>query len=270
MIHLGLVFSILLPSHAAGEPSGGVPRSSFEAAVSELRAKPDDQALRERVIQAALALATAPKAPAEAKRRMARGKAAVAAAKDASGYAAAAAEFKAAVDAAPWLADAFYNLGVVQDKAGEHAAAIRSLRLYLLAAPKAEDAEEVEALIYEVEYRQEQAGNAATAVPLDPEVEKRKKFAEFLAASDGARWVDETNRWYRFWVELKGRRLVATRLSRDSGEAGEMFTADVDGPEFTFRYWGDANGPVRNGIIDERRIRVQAGEDSWQIFDRAR
>lgn len=88
---------------------------------------------------------------------MARSRAAVKGAKDEQGFLRAANEFKEAVRAAPWLAEGYYNLGVVQDKAGSHDDAIRNLKLYILAAPDAPDIKQVRNIIYEIEYRQEEA-----------------------------------------------------------------------------------------------------------------
>ncbi len=74
----------------------------------------------------------------------------------------------------PWLAEAYNNLGVAQDKAGLYGPAIQSLKLYLLAAPDASDAKPVKNLIYEIEYRQEKAAKEA-------EVKARESSAEALA-----------------------------------------------------------------------------------------
>jgi hypothetical protein len=61
-----------------------------------------------------------------------------------------------------WLAEAYYNLGLTQDKAGLYDAALKNLDLHLLAALRAADARHVKNLIYEVEYRRDKAaqGNA--------------------------------------------------------------------------------------------------------------
>jgi tetratricopeptide (TPR) repeat protein len=93
--------------------------------------------------------------PKEARRHMARGEAYVEMAKDKEGFKRAAKEFEAAAKAAPWLASAYYNLGIVQDKAGLYSQAMRSLKIYLAIAPDAPDAAEVEKLIFKIEVRKE-------------------------------------------------------------------------------------------------------------------
>lgn len=119
-----------------------------------------DRVLRHKIIEVAPKVKPAPAAPEEMVRFLARGRAAVGAAKDEQGFERAANEFRQALKLAPWLADGYYNLGVVLDKAGRHAEAIQNLKLYLLANPNAADAKRVQELIYEVEYRQEEAKRA--------------------------------------------------------------------------------------------------------------
>ncbi len=111
-----------------------------------------ERRLREKIIKLVQKIQPPPAVPEEAKRRMARGRAAVKAAKDEQGFLRAANEFKKAVRAAPWLAYGYYNLGVVQDKAGRYDDAIQSFNFYLLAAPNASDSNQIETKIYELEY----------------------------------------------------------------------------------------------------------------------
>ncbi len=153
-----LLFS---PVRAEETEPADAPCKTLKACVAKLQDDPDNQELREKIIKLALKRKTAPAVPKEAKRRLARGRAAVKEAEDEQGFEEAVLEFEKAALAAPWLAEAYYNLGLVQDKAGDYADAMESLRLYLLAAPQAEDAEDVESLIYEIEYKQEKAAKKA-------------------------------------------------------------------------------------------------------------
>lgn len=52
-------------------------------------------------------------------------------------------EFKQAIKLAPDWPDVYYNLGMVQEKAGKYSDAITSLKQYLRLAPNASDAETV-------------------------------------------------------------------------------------------------------------------------------
>jgi len=118
----------------------------------------DDQRLREKIIQVVQKVNPPPAVPEDAKRFLARGRAAVKIAMDEQGFLKAAEESKQALRLAPWLAEGYYNLGLVQDKAGQYADAIRSLKLYLLAAPNAADAQTVKEKVYELDFLLEQEG----------------------------------------------------------------------------------------------------------------
>ncbi len=133
------------------------PQETLNQYISDLQKNPNDNALREKIIRHAQTMSPAPAVPEEAERYMARGTAAVKNAKDANDFRDAVNEFEKATLAAPWLASAYYNLGIARDKAGQYADAIKSLKLYLLAAPNAPDIKAVKNLVYEIEYKQEKA-----------------------------------------------------------------------------------------------------------------
>jgi tetratricopeptide (TPR) repeat protein len=128
-----------------------------------------------------------PAIPEEAERYMARGAAAVKGAKTEKDFQDAALEFEKASLAAPWLAAAYYNLGITQDKAGKYKEAIQSLKLYLLAAPEASDAKAVKTLVYEIEYRQEKAAKESS--PEAVAAKKEKEQQDFLKKINGARYI---------------------------------------------------------------------------------
>ena len=124
----------------------------------------------------------------------------VAAATDREGYARAAAEYRQAVAAAPWLADAYFNLGVVLDKAGLHSEAVRNLQLYLAAPPGAAEAKQPQNRIYQTEFRMEnlgsdpvvahiaRTGDMTIAVPgLDPYVRSVAAAAAMIPPCAGRR-----------------------------------------------------------------------------------
>ena len=153
MLSFGLMLLALCAANAYAES----PREQFKQMVEQLQQSPGDTALREKIIKLAQALKPAPAVPEEAERRMARGEAAFEAAKDVNGYADAMREFQAASNLAPWYSDAYFNLGIAQEKAGKVKAAMESFRFYLLAAPDGKDAADVKKRIYKLEYAAEQA-----------------------------------------------------------------------------------------------------------------
>ena len=119
------------------------PQKALAQSVADLQKAPTDTAQREKIIKLALEMKPAPAVPEEAKAAMASGTALFTAAKVPEDFKKAAAEFEKATLAAPWLAEAYYNLGSAQEKAGLLYEAAASLRLYLLATPKAPDAKVV-------------------------------------------------------------------------------------------------------------------------------
>lgn len=92
----------------------------------------------------------------EARRHIDRGLAAVEMAKTPDDYERAISEFEKARSLAPDWADVFYNLGLVQEKAGKYGDAVTTLKQYLRLAPNAEDAAMVRNLITKLEYKAEQ------------------------------------------------------------------------------------------------------------------
>ncbi len=171
IIMAAVLLSLLMPVAPARASTKSEDRESLKQYVGSLKKTPRDDALRGKIITMALGMKPAPSVPEEAERNMARGTAFAQRASDPAGYKKAIAEFEAASDTAPWLALAYYNLGVMQEKAGLYNEAIRSLKLYLMAAPHAKNAREVKNHIYglEVDAEDMQAGkNAAAAAPPSP------------------------------------------------------------------------------------------------------
>lgn len=152
----GLIIFAFASFFAVGAVWGQSLGEQLNQLVTQLRANPNDTALRERIIKLAQEIKPSPGLPEEAARRMARGTAAFQDAKSATDYQISAREFDAATNAAPWLADAYFNLGMAQDKAGDYSAAIRSLKLAVLADPQSR---ETKSLLYQVEFRLEQANS---------------------------------------------------------------------------------------------------------------
>jgi len=93
--------------------------------------------------------------PADARRHMVRGVAAIEMAKSNAELTLAADEFRRAAELDPSLSAAWYNLGSVQAKLGQFDAAIESYNRYLALVPKAEDAQKVQDEIIKLEFRQE-------------------------------------------------------------------------------------------------------------------
>ena len=102
-----------------------------------------DQRLREKIIAMAQKLTPPPSPPDAVKTHIDRGRAAVQAAHDPEGLRRAVVEFREASKLAPWLGNIYFNLGAIEEKAGQAGDAIRDFKLYLLASPSASDADRV-------------------------------------------------------------------------------------------------------------------------------
>lgn len=96
-------------------------------------------------------LAAKPDIPEEARRHMARGRAFVESARDQKGFTQAISEMEQGLILAPWWATGYFNLGLTQESAKDYDGAIRSFKLYLIAAPESPDARSVKDKIYKLE-----------------------------------------------------------------------------------------------------------------------
>jgi tetratricopeptide (TPR) repeat protein len=166
---ISLVLLLATPSLAAKKSASGAGGSdeALKAKVGELKKNPANARLREEIIKTAAAMKTPPAVPEEAEKSVIRGTTFLQKAKDANGYKKAIEELEAAVSAAPWLAVAYYNLGLAQEKAGQVGDALQSFRYYLEAAPNAKNARDVKNKTYELEAVVEdlQASKVAAAQP---------------------------------------------------------------------------------------------------------
>jgi len=97
----------------------------------------------------------------EAHRHMVRGAAAMQMAKSPADYSDAINEFSQATKLAPDFADAWFNLGVAQESAGNYKSAIDSFKTYLEKSPHAADRAKVQDRIMGLEYKLEKVQKSA-------------------------------------------------------------------------------------------------------------
>lgn len=113
----------------------------------------DDWDLRRRVIRIAQRLNPPLAIPEEANRHAAYARTAAKEAKTPADFEKAIDEYQKALRIAPWWGDAYLNLALVQEQSGKYADAVRSLELFLLAAPNDPEARTVQNKMYELEYK---------------------------------------------------------------------------------------------------------------------
>lgn len=235
---LSLLFAVLILTNTAYAES---PREQLKQMVEQLQANPDDDALREKIIKFAQKLKPAPAIPEEAERRMGRGTAAFKGSKSVADYQKAAQEFEQATLAAPWYGDAYFNLGVAQDKAEEYEDALSNLKLALLSLPNSKD---IKALIYEVEYRKEVNAPEAKAA------QERERQEAFLRSLDGGVWAYENNANTnpKSAIEIKGNQLFDIWEFGGSRPRSQL-KATLTGNTFVVSdgKWCDANNAKAGG-----------------------
>lgn len=206
-----------------------------------------DQRVRMLVVATVRAMPAPPPLPESVVRGMVRGETLVKMG-GAGSYEAAAREMEAAALAAPWLADAYYNLAVVQEKAELYRQAISNLRLYLYAAPEAQNANAIKARIYALEVMEEEqhkirslagkwrtgGGNTFT-VTIDG---KRVKAAGSWDQPLDSRSYQTV--WYAFDLEKKGAALEGTVTVSREGNHGCEFPVETVPASGTVRGNGES------------------------------
>lgn len=201
-----------------------------------------EQELRTRVIGIAAKVRPPLTLPKEAERLMARGEAAVERAKSPADFEAAVREFREATLVAPWHAPAYFNLGVALEKSGKSREAIQSYQRYLLAAPQAPDAAQVEKRIYKIEYDAEASA-----------AESATKNAE------ARRFENMTGSWQTLaWLPV-----------REAGSEKVDFTRVNDKPTLTDPGWNHTLSPKRDETASVR-IAGTRFEADIQFFSRDR
>ena len=143
-----------------------------------------DQSLREKILKLVKRIHPPPAIPEMALRHLGRGQAVLELDKEPKNYRKAIIEFEKAVDLAPWLAIGYYNLGMVQEKAGHLSEAAQSFRWYLKAAPSAANAREVRTKMYGLEFKLERQRAAMRAKELEGKREVHIRRVKRSLSSD--------------------------------------------------------------------------------------
>jgi tetratricopeptide (TPR) repeat protein len=107
------------------------PREQLQLLVEQLRANPNDNALRGRIIKQAQEITPAPAIPEEAREPFIMGTTVLKKASGPAGASKAVELFTQALTVAPWFADAYYNRSLAHETAGQFESAIDDLKLYL-------------------------------------------------------------------------------------------------------------------------------------------
>jgi tetratricopeptide (TPR) repeat protein len=221
--------------------------------IANLQKNPNDNALREEIIRLVLTFDHPPAVPQEAEKFMARGQASMESAKGPGDFKDAVVELEKAALAAPWLGNIYYNLGIVQDKAGDYPAAIRDLKLYLLATPGASDAKAVEMLIYKIEFKQEKADNESAANEKLLKSAREDKTGFITAALDHGADVnarDENGRTALMIAAINGHLDVVRLLIGRGADINAKDNSSAAALAYSVNAWGASNPEVVLFLID--------------------
>jgi tetratricopeptide (TPR) repeat protein len=178
-----LLFAIVIPARA----QSASPHETLNQHISDLQKNPDDTALREKIIKLALEMKPSPKVPEEVDELVGQATYIFKTAKSEADFAEAAKAYQKVLLIAPWVPDYYFNLGTVQEKAGKPADAVASFKLYLLAAPNAEDAKSVRQRIGVLKYEAQKETEAAAAQAEKERQEEEARQARITAAEQERR-----------------------------------------------------------------------------------
>jgi tetratricopeptide (TPR) repeat protein len=167
------------------------------------------------------------------KREMTYGRVALEDAKDKAGFLKSAALFETAARKAPECAQAFFNMGLVYEKAGEYGKALAAMTSYLRLAPNAPDKADVETKIFELEYRGRQ------------QVEAKAHDDRAIAALRDGTWCPE-NQFRAYGAACAKRRHNSGLANIQMSVNGSRFNMFID--------WQNQSSQTYAGTVSGRNL----------------
>lgn len=209
------------------------PHEELKRLTAKLQQSPSDAALREEIIRLARTMKPVPAIPEEARQKFVEGATITKSANNASGQALAVQRFQDVLKIAPWWGDAYYNLAIAQELAGQFDAAQGSLKFYILTDPGKKETRDAQDRIY--------ALNAKKDLAAAQQAAKRDADREALMRSlDGATFREE---WSLpsdrggmvvtqvFTVRISGRQVTYSTWMPINPAAGtSTYTCELNGP----------------------------------------
>jgi tetratricopeptide (TPR) repeat protein len=184
-----VVFAATILALLPAQAQTGNPQGMLSQYISELQKNPNDNALREKIINLVQGMKPVPAIPEEARRYFIEGNALLKAAKEQKGYGLAIDTYRKCLLIAPWWAEAYYNYAVALDLANQFDEAVNVLKLYIATNPGGEESRKAQDKIYEIgakkklaaQEREESSPQAAAA-------REQNKFDDLLKKVDGRRY----------------------------------------------------------------------------------
>jgi tetratricopeptide (TPR) repeat protein len=232
IIFFALMF---LMSPAMAETSADGPQDILSL-VGSLQKNPHDDDLRRKII--VLAREAKPEILEEARRYFVKGTTHAKSANKPEEQKRAIKSFKEALNLAPWWGDAYYNLAIAQELAGEYREAGQSLAFYIQTSPGKQESRDAQDHIYALEAKQETANEKAKFKVQSPD--PASKAAE--NSIDGAVFIHEVG-----GGTAAG---VATRWTLEiTGDKAKLTIQDL---------WFDRPAEVLYCTIQRRKCEIQA------------
>ncbi len=175
-----LLAAVLLGAFSLAAQS---PREAFKAMVAQLQQNPSDDALREKVIQAAAALDPAPAVPEDARRNLIEGMTLHQEAKSPDDEKIALEAFSKALQLAPWWGDIYLGQSVSQELTGQLDDAAKSLHFYLLSNPADDKARSAQDHIYVLDAKKKKAHAMVQAS--QQQIDQRKALSGWWQCKTG-------------------------------------------------------------------------------------
>lgn len=181
-----LIIPVLTMLVLAASAHAQSPREQLNQLVTQLQSNPSDTTLREKIVKLAQTIKPPLAVPEEARRKFVEGTTITKSANNASGQALAVQRFQDSLKIAPWWGDAYYNLAIAQELAGQFEAAQSSLKLYIVTNPGEKESRDAQDRIYALNAKKDLAKvEAANAVAQAAAKEQADGLA-LLTSLDGA------------------------------------------------------------------------------------
>lgn len=204
-------------------------RDQFREMVEQLQRNPNDDLLRQRIIRLAQDIKPPPAIPEEARRHFFQASGIAKVAKEPNDFELAISNYREALKFAPWWGDAYFDLSVAHELAGQFDGAIATLKLYLLTNPAPEHARAAQDRIYAIE------GKKRAAQLTEKRTLEAAAAQQAVKRTVAGTWYGETGREYVIRIVGDSSRGYRANLSRDRdfSEAGpfsiRLYNFSTDG-----------------------------------------
>jgi Ankyrin repeats (3 copies) len=219
-------------------------REKLSSLASQLQEGPNSQMVAEAILKISDQVKPPPAIPDKAHEHMVTGATFLKGAKSPEDFQQAVAEFQKAVLAAPWWGDAYYNLGVAEEAAGDYLAAKRDLQMHLDSNPGPSDAQAAKDKIYEIDAKAKLAAEnpaPTSSGSTEPPVVSEAQIEQNVAAHEQQVISNLSGSWF----------CQAGCNRAEVSVTGNAFTAHIWAPVAFPGCEDDENGQCsQTGVVD--------------------